>query len=116
MTARLGRRPIPVICKCKRVILTALDADMYAITARLDPYALTPEGEVWALKSGRATYLLDRSGIHRRTRWNIPGRPPAVDRVVLAWHECPDTTPLVYRLKRPRAAQAKPTDPNYIPF
>jgi hypothetical protein len=115
MTTRIGRRPIPRVCGCHRTILTALDADMCALTVHLDPHALTPRGEVWALQTGRWTYHLDQHGIHHRDRWNIPGKPPAVDRVVLATHICPETTPEQYRLQRPKR-QSPRIDPDHIPF
>lgn len=111
---RIGRKPIPEVCRCTRIVLTAWDADMCALLVHLDPHALTPAGELWALQTGRSTYHLDHAGIHRRDRWNIPGKPPTVDRVVLATHICPDTTPDEHRLTRPK--KPRPHTPDHIPF
>ena len=116
---RIGRNPIPAPCrKCRRIVLTAWDADMCAILVHLEPHALTPHGEVWALRDGRRTYNLTRTGIDRRDRWNIPGKPPSIDRVVLASHECSSPgVPPEHRLDRSTRRRAdRPTDPNHIPF
>lgn len=108
----LGRRPQLVTCHtCGATILTALDADRCAITAKLDPYPLTPHGEVWALQAGRPTYLVADHELTRRDRWNIPGRPPSRDRTVLTWHQCDQPPPPEHRRPtNPPAPRRQETD------
>lgn len=92
---------------CGMPVLTGLDADRAALTVTVDPYPLTPLGEVQALRAHRPTYLLTARQLDRRDRWNIPGRPPTHARTVLATHDCtgiPDT----WRLPPPPPAPPRP--------
>lgn len=79
---------------CGRPVMVGLDDDSCALTAVVDPYPLSPAGEVVALMQGRKTYTLAWAGgryeIDRRDEWRIEGNPPGsrptVDVVVN--HEC----------------------------
>lgn len=75
--------------KCKAPILTGLDADKCALTARADPTPITPLGETIALLQTRSTYNLttmhSRKYLDHRDQWTItmPRRWP-----VLPEHRC----------------------------
>jgi hypothetical protein len=112
---RIGRKPTPHVCTCHHTILTAWDADTCAWLTHLDPYALTPHGEIWALTTGRTTYKLTPRGIHQRDRYNIPGNPPSTTLIVLPTHTCPETTPPQYRLTIPKKPPPTHLDPNSPP-
>ncbi|KAB2347319.1 hypothetical protein [Actinomadura rudentiformis] len=83
-TAILGRCP-----RCYAPILTGLDDDNAARTARADPTPITPLGEAVALLAGRATYDLlapyGRRELWRRDQWHISG---ARKHPVLPEHRC----------------------------
>lgn len=79
-----------ILCpRCGAPILSGLDADWCALTARVDPTPLTEAGEALALLTGRRTYDLIGRGDERllslRETEHIqaPRRHP-----VLATHEC----------------------------
>lgn len=91
---RLSQTPQPTQCPtCHQPTITALDSHRAAITAKVDPYPLTPHGEVWALQHNRATYQHTPTSLTRRDRWNIPGRPPTQTRTVLTEHRCHQPIP-----------------------
>jgi hypothetical protein len=75
--------------KCRAPILTGLDADMCALTVRVDPTPLTELGEAVALLQGRMTYNLasgpSRKELDQREAHHIgaPRKSP-----VLAQHRC----------------------------
>jgi hypothetical protein len=75
--------------KCGAPILTGLDNDRAALTAKTDPTPLTPLGETIALLQGRTTYNLtttsNRKELHHRDQWQIrtPRKHP-----VLPEHRC----------------------------
>ena len=75
--------------KCKAPILTGLDADMCALTARADPISIDALGETIALLAGRRTFDLvtanGRKELNGREEWHIsaPRRYP-----VLPEHRC----------------------------
>jgi len=73
---------------CGGHVLAGLDDDRCGLVTIVDPYALTDIGEVEALRADRRTYRLRASRLDRRTRWSIPGHPPAHDLTVLAAHDC----------------------------
>jgi hypothetical protein len=73
---------------CGQHVLIGLDGDRAALTAIVDPYALSPLGEVQALTASRRTYRLRTGMLDPRDRWNIPGHPPGHDLTVLAAHDC----------------------------
>jgi hypothetical protein len=91
-TARVRIHP------CHAPILAGLDGDACALPVMVDPYPLTPAGEVWALTAGRVTYHLLRGALDPRNRWSIPGHPPTADRPVLAAHRCSEPVPPEHRL------------------
>lgn len=101
--------------RCGQHILVGLDADRAAITAQLDPYPLTPAGEVWALVNGRRTWQLNGTHLQPRDRWNIPGKPPNATRTVLTWHHCNDPIPTQHRAA-PRPTKPQPTEETQCPF
>lgn len=89
MTAtRISRRVVMVKHDCGMDVLVALDADRCALVVRVDPYPLSPLGEVAALSMGRPTYSLNRGELEPRDHWNIPGHLPGHDLLVLAAHDC----------------------------
>lgn len=75
--------------RCRAPILTGLDADRAALTARCDPTPLTQFGEAIALITGRTTYDLmpdgDRKTLNPRNEDHIkrPRKYP-----VIAAHQC----------------------------
>jgi len=81
--APLGaRHPKPNLCPtCSAWTLIALDGDVLAHTARVDPTPLTPAGELACTLTGRATYDLSTAGgrfqLDHRDRYAIRSRPPA---------------------------------------
>ena len=83
---------------CHQPVLAGLDANRCALSVMVDPYPLTPAGEVWALQSGRRTYALSRGALERRDRWTIPGQTPSHRVTVLAEHRCGDPPPADLRL------------------
>ena len=104
---RIGRRVILMKHSCGQHILRGLDADRCALTAEVDPYPLTPAGEVRALTAGRPTYCLSGGQLEPRDRWNIPGHLPSHDLLVLAAHDCtgiPADWRLPYRPPAPAPA------------
>ena len=112
----IGRRAHIRTCPtCKQPTLTGLDADRCALTATVDPYPLTPHGEVWALSDGRHTYQLQHGQLEPRTRWNIPGHPPGPDHTVLTTHRCHQPIPTQHR-RPPAPRPAPPTPTEEIPF
>ena len=101
-TVRIGRKPHAHVCPCQATILTAWDADAAALLVDLDPWALTPQGEQWAIAEGLRTYHLNAKGVHRR--WVTPAASATF--VVVSQHRCGVAVPEQYRLKR--TAQPKP--------
>jgi hypothetical protein len=90
---RIGRRVVMMLHSCGEHVLTGLDDEPCGMTVRVDPYPLSPTGEVAALRAGRRTYWLRHGSLERRDQWNIPGHPPAPDLLVLAEHRCGDRPP-----------------------
>lgn len=91
----IGRRARHRVCGCGAIVLVGLDADRCAGEARVDTAPVTAVGEVVALLTGRATYLLRTAGrteIDHRSRWHIRGAN-ADQATVLAEHRC-HTPPL----------------------
>lgn len=79
--------------KCHKLVLTALDSDMCAGVAIVDPTPLSPLGEAAALILGRRTYFLwprlDRLELDLRYDGAIAGRPAGAGRYdVVGTHEC----------------------------
>lgn len=105
-TGRLSRRPRLARHRCGAWTLTGLDREVAALTVHVDPYALTPAGEVAALRDQRHTYRLYRGALDIRDQWNIPGHPPTHDLPVLAEHRCGAPVPDGWRL--PPAPPAPP--------
>jgi hypothetical protein len=76
--------------QCAAPILTGLDNDIAALTAKTDPTPITPLGETIALLQGRNTYNLTtnsngRKELDHRDQWQIsaPRKHP-----VLPEHRC----------------------------
>lgn len=87
-TTGAHRRASIRVCRCHAPILAGLDGEVAAFSVAVDPYALTPAGEVEALRQSRRTYDLDQMRLSQRDRWTIPGRPPTPARPVVAEHRC----------------------------
>lgn len=105
---------LQVCTRCHVTILTGLDADYAALTARADPTPLDRLGEVLALAAGRPTYdLAPRGGQKRqldyRDEYRISGhrRYP-----VLPAHKCGQPLPAA---ETPTPAR-KEVPGNGIPF
>lgn len=90
MTAITGanRRASIRVHSCHAPILAGLDADVAALSVAVDPYPLTPLGEVEALRDSRRTYDLRQMRLDRRDHWTIPGHPPSPRHPVVAEHRC----------------------------
>ena len=77
--------------RCHVLTLVGLDAEVAALSVRIDPGALTVRDEATALLSGRRTFALhrraDRWVIRHRDRWAIAGHPPGAAHVT-AEHRC----------------------------
>ena len=91
-TPRIRVHPI-----CHAPILAGLDANRCALSVAVDPYPLTPAGEVWALRAGRRTYALQWGALERRDAWTIPGHPPSPGLPVMAEHVCGHPIPDEHR-------------------
>jgi hypothetical protein len=78
---------------CGEVTLAGLDADVAAFEAIVDPYPLTPVGEVEALRADRRTYRLADRRLEPRTGRTITGHPPGPDCRILATHRCGQPIP-----------------------
>lgn len=111
---RISRRAHLTQHSCQAHVLVGLDADMCALTVYVEPYALTPHGEVEALRDQRTTYHLQQGALHPRTAYTIPGKPPSHARTILASHTCHHPIPESWRLppapdtRRPQPSQEPP--------
>jgi len=103
----VNRKPQIRVHPCHQPILAGLDANRCALSVAVDPYPLTPMGEVWALQSGRRTYALLWGALERRDAWTIPGHPPSPGLPVMAEHVCESPIPMEHR--------APPTPPRPTP-
>jgi hypothetical protein len=105
-------------CKqCNQPILTGLDADTAALTAKTDPTPLTPLGETIALLQNRATYNLTttdngKKKLDHRDQWHItmPRQHP-----VLPEHQCGQPLTEYAENIRPRKTKRYVT-PNECPY
>lgn len=103
-------RAHPSVHTCGQPVLTGLDGRVCALTVVVDPYRLTAEGEVAALRDDRRTYRIWHGELDRRDQFNIPGHPPAPALPVLAEHRCHDPVPYPWRAPAlPPARQPAPT-------
>lgn len=93
---------------CGGEVLRGLDSAVAALTATVDPYPLSPLGEVEALRDGRRTYYLHWGALEPRDRYTIPGHPPSHALLVLAAHRCDQPIPETW-IKPP--APAAPRQP-----
>lgn len=85
-------RAVPRRCPhCHALTLVGLDAEVAALSVRVDPGSLTVRDEATALLTGRRTFVLrphrDRWVIRHRDRWAIAGHPAGTVHVV-AEHHC----------------------------
>ena len=105
---RLGKH------RCGQITMVALDHWTAAMPVQLDPWPLSPAGEVEALRAGRRTYQIRHWGVRHRNAYRIAGNPPGPRTTVLAEHRCGEVTPETWRQPPPR----KPTTNNTqeVPF
>lgn len=78
--------------RCRKATLTGLDRDMAALVVHVEPYPLSPAGEVAALRDHRATYQIAPWGLALRKAHHIR-QAPAGTRTVLAEHRCEHPLP-----------------------
>jgi len=99
---------------CQEIVAAALDHWACALTVYLDPWPLSPAGEVEALRAGRRTYQMREWGVRYRNAYRIAGNPPRRGVTVLAEHRCGEAIPATWRQDPPR----KPTTNNTqeVPF
>lgn len=98
---------------CQEIVAAALDHWVCAITVHLDPWPLTPLGEVEALREGRRTYQMRSWGVVHRTAYRIAGKPPSLKVTVLAEHRCGQPIPSTWRHQAP---PKKPTNNQEVQF
>lgn len=103
------RRASIRVHSCHAPILAGLDADVAALSVAVDPYPLTPAGEVEALRDHRRTYDITDMRLDRRDAWTIPGHPPSARHPVLAEHRCGHPTPDDWKAP-PAPAPAPPAE------
>lgn len=56
------------LCRCGLLVLKGLDDDVAGLPVQADPLALSPAGEVVALRDGRTTYTLEGSRLYSRDK------------------------------------------------
>ena len=93
--------------RCGELIMAALDHWACAITVHLDPWPLSPAGEVEALRDGRRTYQIRQWGVRHRNAYRITGNPPRPGVTVLAEHRCGERIPEAWK-QPPTPATPKP--------
>lgn len=98
---------------CRMATLAGLDRDRAARLVHVEPYPLSPTGEVAALRDQRRTYQIATWGLAHRTAHHIRAHP-AGSRTVLAEHRC--GAPIPEDWKAPPTP--RPTTPNNqeVPF
>lgn len=94
---------------CQEIVAAALDHWACALTVYLDPWPLSPVGEVAALRDGRRTYQMRSWGVRIRNAYRITGNPPGPRTTVLAEHRCGEPIPATWRQPSPAR---KPTTNN----
>jgi hypothetical protein len=87
--------------------MAALDHWACALTIDLDPWPLSPAGEVEALRDGRRTYQIRQWGVRERNAYRIAGNPPRPGVTVLAEHRCGERIPEAWK-QPPTPATPKP--------
>ncbi|HEY7824308.1 MAG TPA: hypothetical protein VIG24_15810 [Acidimicrobiia bacterium] len=99
--------------RCGALVMACLDHWAAAITVYLEPYPLSVQGEVEALRHDRATYQVTDWGARIRNAYRIKAKPAQVA-TVLAVHRCGEPIPATW------VAAPKPRPkPNYtteVPF
>ena len=93
--------------RCGELIMAALDHWACATTVHLDPWPLSPAGEVEALRDGRRTYQIRQWGVRHRNAYRITGNPPRPGVTVLAEHRCGERIPETWK-QPPTPATPKP--------
>jgi hypothetical protein len=72
-----------------------MSEDVAAQMALVDPYPLSPLGEMLALIDGRKTYQLGKYdeglALWQRDKWQIAGRAAGPDWIILTDHKCEST-------------------------
>lgn len=100
--------------RCNAPLLTGLDADTCALTARTDPLPIDQIGETLALLSGRRTFdlitITGRKELHRRDECHIqaPRKYP-----VLPEHKCGAPMDAHAETITHKKRYATPNDPPY---
>lgn len=106
-----GLRTCP---RCNSPILTGLDADMCALTARTDLLSVNAMGETLALLTGRRTFDLitvgGRKELHRRDECHIKAERTYP---VLPEHKCGAALDAHTEKARPRRRYVIPNEPPY---
>lgn len=99
--------------RCRMATLAGLDRDRAALVVHVEPYPISPVGEVAALRDGRATYQVAPWGLLQRTAHHIR-QTPAGQRTVLAKHRCGEPLPADW-IASPKP---RPATPNHqeVPF
>jgi len=82
-------------------VLIGLDAPALALTAIVEPIALSPLGEVCALSEGLRTYLFMRGELTHRDHWNVAGMPASTHNRVLPQHRCAWLIPDTWQAAKP---------------
>lgn len=99
--------------RCRMATLTGLDRNMAALTIHVEPYPLSPAGEVAALRENRATYQIAPWGLALRKPHHIRTHP-AGTRTVLAEHRC--GAPIPQDWKAPPKPRPRPAHNQEVPF
>jgi hypothetical protein len=100
--------------RCGELIMAALDHWACAITVHLDPWPLSPAGEVEALRNGRRTYQIRQWGVRHRNAYRITGNPPKPGVTVLAEHRCGERIPEAW--KQPLAPATPKPNTTEVPY
>jgi hypothetical protein len=92
--------------RCRETVWHGLDDDTAALEVDVDPVALTPHGEAWAVISGRITYTVDPLTRRRVSRQMWRRRAAHIGKpehwaTVHAAHRCGQPIPDDWRLPPP---------------
>lgn len=96
----MNPRPKIQKCRCGEPVLVGWDADRCALLVALDVYPLTAAGEVAALQQDLRTYRLRNGKLQVRSQYNIPGKVPSHDVLVIRAHRCGSFIDPAHRLPK----------------
>jgi len=99
--------------RCGAPAMAALDHWIAALTVHLEPYPLSPLGEVQALREGRRTYQITAWGVRHRNGYRIRETPAGVA-TVLTDHLCDQPLPKTW-LQPPPPKSSRPNTQE-VPF